>query len=335
MRPRTLIALVLLLVLVGAYGAFWFIVSGRIEDDVVAQASSLRRQNLDLSWTAIRVGGFPFAFDVRLSEARLRGTATAPPPEMRAPVLFASARPWNFRDLHLSAPDGLSAAAGAEPLPKLNAQTATGAVAVGSEGDITVWLTLDQVNADLPEHVSTDQANLWVILPAQSPQTHTERALALAADLRGLQLPTTPAPFKGAVDDLGFGATVMGAIPSGPPRQAATGWRDSGGTVELDQFALRWGGLAVNGSGTLALGPDLQPIGAFSGAVSGIDELINALAAAGRLRLGDLTIARIALAALAKPGANGRPEISTSFTIQDGQMFLGPAKLGPVPRIDW
>ncbi|HEV8033152.1 MAG TPA: DUF2125 domain-containing protein [Stellaceae bacterium] len=335
MRPRTLIALVLLLVLVGAYGAFWFIVSGRIEDEVVAQASSLRRQNLDLSWSAMRVGGFPFAFDVRLSEARLRGTATAPPPEMRAPVLSASARPWNFRDLHLSAPDGLSAAAGAEPMPKLNAQKATGAVAVGSEGDINVWLTLDQVDADLPEHVSVDQANVWLILPAQPPRTHTERALALAADLRGLQLPTTPAPFHGAVDDLGFGATVMGAIPAGPPRQAATGWRDSGGTVELDQFALRWGGLAVNGSGTLALGPDLQPMGAFSGAVSGIDELINALAAAGRLRLGDLTIARIALAALAKPGPSGRPEISTSFTIQDGQMFLGPAKLGPVPRIDW
>jgi hypothetical protein len=64
MRHRTLIALVLLLVLVGAYGAFWFIVSGRIEDEVVAQASSLRRQNLDLSWSAMRVGGFPFAFDV-------------------------------------------------------------------------------------------------------------------------------------------------------------------------------------------------------------------------------------------------------------------------------
>jgi hypothetical protein len=335
MRPRTLIALVVLLVLVGAYGAFWFVAAGRIEDGVVAQSASLRRQNLDLSWSAIRVGGFPFAFDVRLSNARLRGTATTPGAELRAPVLSAGARPWNFRDWRLSAPGGLSAAAGAEPLPRLNAHTATGAVAVGGKGDIAVWLTLAEVNTELPEHVSADLAHLWTIIPGRQPQDHTDRAVALAADLHGVTLPLTPAPFKGVVDDLAFGATVLGAFPAAPLRQAATTWRDSGGTIELDRFALRWGGLAVSGSGTLALGPDLQPIGAFSGAVSGFDELINALAATGQLRMGDLTLARLGLAALAKPGSNGRPEISTSFTIQNGQMYLGPLKLGPVPRINW
>jgi hypothetical protein len=38
---------------------------------------------------------------------------------------------------------------------------------------------------------------------------------------------------------------------------------------------------------------------------------------------------------LAKAGPDGRPQIATSFTIQNGQMFLGPARLGPVPRIAW
>jgi hypothetical protein len=51
--------------------------------------------------------------------------------------------------------------------------------------------------------------------------------------------------------------------------------------------------------------------------------------------MGDLTLARIGLAALAKPGPNGKPEVSTSFTIQNGQMYLGPLKLGPAPRINW
>jgi len=77
------------------------------------------------------------------------------------------------------------------------------------------------------------------------------------------------------------------------------------------------------------------PMGAFSGAVEGYDELMAALVASGRMRAGDAQLARLALTMLAKAGRNGRPEIATSFTIQNGQMFLGPAKLGPVPRIKW
>ena len=336
MRRRTLFGLIVLLLLLGAYTAFWFVAAGRIEGGIVAWADSLRPQKLDLTWSAIRVGGFPFAFDVRLSEARLRDAATTPPAALRAPVFSAGARPWNFSDWRLAAPDGLNAAVGAsgEPLVRLAAQTAVGAVDA-AEADFTIWFRLNQLVADLPEHVSAENADLWLILPARPPQSHTERALAVAADLHGLTVPLTPAPFQGAADELAFGATVLGAFPAAPPRQAAATWRDSGGTIELDRFVLRWGGLAVTGSGTLALGPDLQPIGAFSGAVSGFDELMNALVAAGRLRMGDLTLARIGLAALARPGPNGRPEISTSFTMQNGQMYLGPLRLGPAPRIDW
>jgi hypothetical protein len=69
--------------------------------------------------------------------------------------------------------------------------------------------------------------------------------------------------------------------------------------------------------------------------VSGFDQLLSALVASGRIKASDARIARLALAMLAKAGPEGRPEISTSFAIQDGQMYLGPAKLGPAPRIDW
>src|SRR5216684_7654104 len=53
---------VLLVAICGAYGAFWFVVAGRLEDGVTQWAQSLRAQNLDLSWRSIRVGGFPLAF---------------------------------------------------------------------------------------------------------------------------------------------------------------------------------------------------------------------------------------------------------------------------------
>jgi hypothetical protein len=46
-------------------------------------------------------------------------------------------------------------------------------------------------------------------------------------------------------------------------------------------------------------------------------------------------VAQIALSALAKRGPDGKPQIATSFTIQNGKMYLGPAKLGDAPRIVW
>src|SRR5204863_8979235 len=105
--------------------------------------------------------------------------------------------------------------------------------------------------------------------------------------------------------------------------------------VALDRFAARWGTLAISGSGALALDTDLQPMGALSGAIEGYEELMTAFVAAGLMRSGDASLARLALGMLAKRGPDGRPTISTSFTIQNGAMYLGPAKLGRAPRILW
>ena len=159
--------------------------------------------------------------------------------------------------------------------------------------------------------------------------------MAFAMVAHDLALPAAPPGFAGTVDDLGFGVTLMGAFPSAPSRQAVTAWRDDGGTVELDNLHLHWGDMTINGSGTLALDNNLQPVGGFSGGVAGFDQLLNALVASGRVKAGDARVARLALAMLAKAGPDGRPEISTSLTIQNGEMYLGPAKLGPAPHIDW
>jgi hypothetical protein len=328
---------VVLVALFGAYSAYWFVAAGRIEAAVGEWAQSLHPQNLDLSWRAIRVGGFPFAFRIELDEARLHDGSNSPGGEVHVPLLSGSARPWNFLVWRLAAPDGLSATAGPadRPVARLSARAALGSVAVSGEGGAALWLGLSELTADMQFSLAAREAGLWLTLPSHQPQTHTERGVAVALDITGLTLPVVPAPLRNPLDEIALGATVMGEIPAGPLRRAAAAWRDAGGTLELDHFAVRWGGLALSGSGTLALDTDLQPIGAISGAIEGYDELMSALVAAGRMRASDAGLARLALGMLAQPGPNGRPAISASFTIQNGEMRLGPAKLGPAPRIPW
>jgi len=341
MRRRTrlglIIASLLLIAGFGAYTAFWFIVAGKLKTGLKEWAQSARDQKIEASWRGLRVSGFPFAFRVEMTEAALRDEAINPPAEIRMPLLSGSTRPWRFRVWQLTAPQGFNLAAGTEekPVAKLTARAAEGAVSAAAEGGATIWLSLDEGRLATSEEVGARQAHVWLILPSRTPETHTENNLAVAADLREVTVPQAPSPFRNLVDEFAFGLTVKGAIASGPARQAAAAWRDAGGTAELDNFALRWGRLAITGSGTLALDNDLQPIGGFSGAVEGYEELMNALVAAGRMKPSDARLARIALAMLAKTGPDGRPAIGTSFTIQNGQMFLGPAKLGPAPKITW
>jgi len=337
-----------MLALFGVYSAFWFIAAGRIQEGVAAWAEASRPQKLDAKWQTMRVAGYPFAFRVELSDVQLHDGALNPPVDLRVPALAANTTPWNFRAWRFAAPQGLNGTLGSPDMQvaKLGAQSATGALAVPPAGNgageaesITIWLRLRGASAEAAaqpaDRVAAETADLWLSWPGQPPRDRNDRNLAVAADLHSVTVPAAPAPFASKVDEIAFRVTVMGAIPAAPPRQAADSWRRAGGTVELDHFNLAWGGLRVAGAGTLALDAELQPVGGFSGAIEGYEQLMSALVAAGRLRASDARLARVALAMLAKAGPEGRPQIETSFTIQNGEMFLGPAKLGALPRIDW
>jgi hypothetical protein len=337
--PRLgLVVVALLLVLLGAYTAYWLVVARRITDGVVAWAQTERAEMVDASWEKISVAGFPFACRVELENAVLRDGRLTPSPELRISALSASARPWDFASWRLMAPAGLSAvlAGGSERPPlKLTARAADGVLTADPEAGTSLWLNLEDVTAEAGEAVPIASADAWVILPAKPPRSHTEPALGVALDLRQVQLPGMTSVLNDTIDELAFGITIKGAVPSGKVAQAASEWRDAGGTVELDNLHLNWGGVGATASGTIALDRELQPIGGFSGAIEGYDQILTGLVQSGRMRATDAGLARLALAMLAKAGPDGRPEIKTAFTIQNGQMFLGPAKLGKAPRIAW
>lgn len=340
------IALLAIVALAGAYTAFWFVAAARAPAGLDRWAQSLRAHDLDLSWRAVNVGGFPLAFRLELRDALLRDVAPTRPGEVRVPLLTASAVPWHPHVWRLAAPQGLTAATepGKEaPNGKLTVRSAEGAIVVsnltaGSEGGATLWFGVAGPAAEVQgANIAARQAYFWLILPPHPPQSHTDPAAAFAVDAWDLALPfAPPPPLQNPIGEVGFGVTILGQIPrDASPREAATAWRDAGGTIELDHFDLRWGALAIRGSGTAALDPDLQPSGAFSGAVAGYPQLLSALVATGRIRRGDAGIAEMALAFLSRTGPDGRPEIRTSLTIQDGRVYLGPARLGPAPHIDW
>jgi hypothetical protein len=340
-RPTRLglAALALLLVLLGAYTAYyWLIVVRQIKDGFAAWAQAERAEKVDVSWQKIGATGFPFTCRVALDTVVLRDGRMTPAPELRIAVLAGEARPWDFARWRLAAPEGLSAAldgAGTRPPVKLTARTASGVLTTDPQAGTTLWLRLQDVSAEAGDAVSVSSADAWIVVPARPPRAHTDQALGIALDLRQLKLADVTPVLGETIDELAIGLNVKGAMPGGKLVQAASAWRDAGGTIQIDNLRLQWGGLGAAATGTIALDRELQPIGGFSGAIQGYDQILTALVQSGRMRAGEAGLARLALAMLAKAGPDGKPAIATAFTIQNGQMFLGPAKLGNAPRITW
>jgi hypothetical protein len=332
-----LIAAIILILGIGGYSLFWHVAAGRIRAGVTDWAAGMRAQGIEASWQTLSVGGYPFSFHIELTGARLASLAPNLAGELTAPRLTASVGAANLHAATLTAPDGLSLSG--ERLASLKAGDGVGTVAAGAQGGATVWLRLTGVSAStaaLPGAPATAKtAQLWIELPATPPKTHTDRNIAIAADLTGLSVPVAPEALGATIDDAAIGVTVMGPIPPGTPRQAATGWRDAGGTLELDHLHLGWGGLDADASGTIALDRDLQPEGSLSGSLGGYDKLLAALVSAGQIKGRDASRIRLILGLLAKPGPDGKPRLAAALTMQDGLLSMGPITFGKMPRIDW
>ncbi len=332
-----LIAAIILILGIGGYSWFWHVAAGRVRNGAAQWAAAARAQGIEASWRTLSVGGYPFSFRIELTGARLASTAPNLAGELTAPRLTATVGTTNLHAATLTAPEGLNLSG--EKVASLKAGDAVGTVAAGAEGGALIWLQLTGVTASAAalagDPATAKTAQLWLELPAAPPKTHTDRNIAIAVDLAGLSVPLAPTALGATIDDAAIGLTVMGPIPPGTPRQAAAGWRDAGGTLELDHLHLGWGGLDLDAKGTLALDRDLQPEGSLAGSLGGYDKLLAVLVSGGQIKGSDASRLRLVLGFLAKPGPDGKPRLAAALTLQDGQLSMGPIAFGRVPKIDW
>ncbi len=334
-----LVLLVAFVALCGGYAAFWWYVAGRIKSDTVAWQDEQRTRNIDVSWRSLKVSGFPLGWRVAIDDAVLRDRRRSPAPELHVSRLVANAHPLSLGTWRLAAPRGLSAdlaAVAGRPAVKVQAQRADGIAMPAPRGGVSLWLKLQNIAAEAAGGaIPIRSAQAWLILPAAAPRTGTDTGFPLAIDLRQLRVPEPPVGFGPTLDELALGVTVKGKLPEGPLAPALAAWRDAGGTIEVDRLLVEWSGLGITASGTVALDRALQPMAAFSGGFDGFDAVINALVTADLMTEEQAALVRIALNTLARPGPDGKPQIVAPFTIQNSRVYIGPARLGRIPRLVW
>lgn len=105
-----------------------------------------------------------------------------------------------------------------------------------------------------------------------------------------------------------------------------------GGTVEVHHLALSTDAPSLQGSGTLALDEDLQPMAAFAVDITHVDHVLKVLQKNRWISAAEAALASLPLAFFAADdGARHR----LSITLQDRQLSLGPIPLVMMRPISW
>ena len=340
-RPFALVS-ALVVLLLGAIAAYWFIAVGRIEHGFAAWVDERRAAGWTVDYDDPHFGGFPFRVMVSVDDPQIT-TKGAAPIYWHGPSISGSAWLWDWRHIALDMPGHHDIE---WRLPdrtrhfSLTAFVANGMLSMSWIGQIDgAEAHFSQVVADAENGASTTMESLNLeghAIPA-SDDSHEKPSLDLSLQILTAGLPLqAQGPLGPTIDRLRLDLTVMGAFGEGAPGSALATWRDGGGTIQVDRLRLVWGPLRINANGTVALDSDMQPIGAFTGQMRGFNQTVDAFAEAGALSPAHAITAKLLLNGLAKSGeVGGAPEITVPLTVQDRHLYVGPVELLKVPPIAW
>lgn len=334
-RPLRAVLLIFATVIVAAagYTAYWYSAAAELRSTLADWSEQRRAAGWRVEIGHPDIGGFPARIEVLLQTPRLTG----PGGRWRwaAPNIRASARPWALRDITVSAPGiHVYSTDGGDFWGEFDRAEAE--ISAGG-GRAEAVLRLGTINLRLPEGVTVlaDRAtvritgNAAIDLAAQVPETGT----GVAVDIRSTVLPAQWRPPLGRnLARLSIDGVITGTVASGKSvSESLVKWRDSGGAVEIAALAVDWDALLFRAEGTFALDRDLQPEGAMTADIRGIDRTMDQLIAAGVINARTAFAAKVANRALSFRGGSAKLPLS----VQGRKLYMGPVPLLQFKAMRW
>lgn len=343
MRRKTFLGLVAIVALLClADVLFWHAAARRLEEGFQAWVADGRQHGWTITSSSTALGGWPLAATLTVTDLAVAGGDPVIPGGVawdtkRLVLRIDMLAPW-LLDLEPIGVQRLRVAGGPE-LPFV-ADTMHAVVPLEAAG--TVDLKASGLRAALPtdgdasENVTaaTLRCRLAVINGGESdPPT---LSISLAAETIGLphhiRWPLGP-----SIAALGLEGVVTGPLPAATqPVALASAWRDGGGSAEIQKLTLAWGPLTVNGTATLALDEQLQPMGAGNAKLTGFDATLDAFASNGVMTRSAAKAAKAVLSLLAGTPQEGEtPEVDVPLTLQYRTLSMRQVPLVRLPELDW
>ena len=344
MRRVLLVAagvVVTIAIAVAGYTGYWFIAAGEIGDRIDEWTEKQRGQGLEIETGGTYVSGFPLRFEATLREPRIHDTRNGW--RWATDSLRAEASAWDFSEITVI-PDRRNAVQvllkGGE-WREIEAHIGAGQLTVRLDDDrrfreVALDLQGIEVAGVWPERVAR-VGSLLANGVAIDDDGSGEQVLKTSIAVREVVLPSDLAEGLGeSLDFLDIDASVVGSIPSERgTNEAITAWRDAGGTLELNDFSVRWGPLGIESAGTIALDGAMRPIAALTADIIGYGDVIDALIMSNMIPLGDAFIAKVAFNMLAEKPEDGGPPVlrGVPVTALDGILTVATIKVAELPPL--
>jgi len=342
-RTRLVAATILVIaVLVVADALLWRWVSQELQSGFAAWAAAERAEGYTVTSGAARTSGWPFAAELSVSDVSLRGPLgdlpidaawTAPSVQLRITLLhLRTLSVAILGDQHLRIAGGIDLLFTAET-ERLTIPLQPGAPANSAALEVT------QLRASGPLNGLTI-AQLRADTRLRPAALQGEPAVSLNATATGIALPQPPNltwPLGPGISMIALDAALTGPMPRSPVLiTRATGWRDGGGTLEVQHATLQWGPLDLSGSATLALDDHLQPMGAATAKIRGYIATLDGLASARIIPSQAAMAAKAVLGLMSHtPQDGGPPEVEVPLTLQNRSLSVGRIPLARLPEFSW
>lgn len=325
------IILLLVALAVAGYWFYWDHLAAELRAGFDRWVEQRRAEGLTVQHGAVDVGGFPYRLTLTVADPALGAPQEKLAPAWSAPQLTIYFQPWNLRHViaeaggrqHLAWTDG-----GTRHEAFVTAETAQASSRFDRSG------RLDEFAADYRNVKVTGPLPLEAAarLQLHGRVNHGEAPERPAGSL-DLALEAEKATLGQAIEPLGreidaaFLTLLARPMPAATTPAALDAWRDAGGVIDVHRLLLRTGELEVSGDGSFALDRERRPEAAMSLDVHNAEAFLDALVAngslsgAGRLGLG------VAVNALERPDAAGKPIVRLPVTVQDGRLAVAGFEL--------
>lgn len=330
---------VLAAILIGAYGAFWWVAAERFQTAALDWIEARKAEGYTVGYSAMDRAGFPTRLRLTFHEPSIASPSNAAPLSWSSSRLLAEIAPW--APLHISFHTEGPQTVG---VPDPGGQQ----FYTGTAGSLSASITSDRSlpvraitvrDLFLTGRESTDLIAAGKVDIALSPGAGgpgEEGGYDLAVLASDLRLPARlRLPLGEHVSRLLLDADVVGAVPSRPWPGGLFDWRDAGGVVEVSELDVHYGPLRLTGAGTLALDGDGQPMGAFNARAEGVPETLDSLDQRGLLPGFGVASAKLALKILSRPSGTGAPGLNIPLTLQDRTLSAASFPLLEIPAINW
>jgi hypothetical protein len=333
---RYLFLALLVLGLAAGWSALWAYTSSKTENAITAWRAREAKAGRIYSCGRQTVGGFPFRIEVVCDGAAAEFRGGRAPIALRTSNIHVAAQVYQPNLLIAEYTGPLTIGEPGQPA----AMTSNWSLAQSSIRGTPTAPERVSIALDMPSLRRNSPAE--VIFKAKRIEFHGRLAEG-SVEARpvievGLHLENLVAPTAGplAVVPINVEMTArLRGLKDFSPKPWAARFREiqaAGGKIDIAQLRVEQGQTLAIGSGTLNINAQGRVEGQVNLTVAGLEAFINAVGAAAQQRTGfGITLG------LGLLGGNkqleGRPAIALPLRVNNGDVLLGPIKLGQIPPL--